>query len=208
MFQFQKQNSFFLIAITFELALGLLAIVLATWVGYQPIQNILASFNSLSTVTGHAGWGIGAAIPMAAAAIATDWIDWRPILQLRRSVRQLVSIYFAKFGITQLGIVALSAGVGEELLFRGFLLDAPRQLIELPFSPWSELVGSSLIFGLAHAFSRTYFILATLAGLYLGGLMIITSSLVPAIITHGLYDFVILVYLLWTTGTEMNDLVD
>ena len=99
-------------------------------------------------------------------------------------------------------MISLAAGVGEELLFRGVMLDAPRQLVNLPCSPWVELIGSGVLFGLAHAFSRTYFFLATLAGIYLGSLLIITESLIPAIITHSLYDFVVLVYLLKSAGNR------
>jgi len=41
----------------------------------------------------------------------------------------------------------------------------------------------------------TYAILATLIGVYFGGLVLWTENLLPAIIAHGVYDFAALVYL-------------
>lgn len=78
----------------------------------------------------------------------------------------------------QLFVVSLCAGWGEEVLFRGFLQ--------------SELgwVWASIIFGLAHALTATYALLATVMGGYLGWIFheFNQSIWIPALV-HGIYDF-------------------
>jgi hypothetical protein len=73
--------------------------------------------------------------------------------------------------------VAALAGFCEELLFRGVL------------QPRLGLVGSNLLFGLLHAVTPTYAILAGLLGGYLGELQRLSGTLGAAMLTHGLYDF-------------------
>jgi membrane protease YdiL (CAAX protease family) len=51
------------------------------------------------------------------------------------------------------------------------------------------------LFGLCHWLSASYGVLALIVGMYLGGLFLISGSLIPPMIAHGLYDFVALIYL-------------
>jgi membrane protease YdiL (CAAX protease family) len=51
------------------------------------------------------------------------------------------------------------------------------------------------LFGLAHPMSTTYVVLATVVGVYLGGLLLVTDNLLAPIVAHAAYDFVALVYL-------------
>lgn len=92
-----------------------------------------------------------------------------------------------------LGMIAISAGVGEELFFRwaiqtGFTTYLP--------GPWGIVLGLGLgatIFGLLHAITPTYGLLAGLLGLTIGIELLLTESLLAAITTHAFYDFVVLV---------------
>jgi membrane protease YdiL (CAAX protease family) len=87
-------------------------------------------------------------------------------------------------------------------MFRGLVqaglarLMSGAQLAGVPIGPWIALVLASLVFGLFHWLSSTYALLATLAGLYFGLVLMATGSLWPSIVAHGLYDFVALWYLL------------
>jgi hypothetical protein len=80
----------------------------------------------------------------------------------------------------QIALIALSAGIGEEALFRGVLL------------PRLGNVTVGLIFGLLHAFTPAYAALAALFGIYLGWLEERIPSLLVPMITHVLYDLVAL----------------
>jgi uncharacterized protein len=88
-------------------------------------------------------------------------------------------------------LIAALAGVGEELLFRGFL---QTKLIDWTNAPIG-LVLASLLFGAAHALSKTYFLLATLIGLFFGWLAVHYHDLVAPIVAHTVYDFVALTYI-------------
>jgi membrane protease YdiL (CAAX protease family) len=55
------------------------------------------------------------------------------------------------------------------------------------------LVITSLLFGLAHALSKLYFLFAVAVGAFLGWLAF--RDLVAPMVAHGLYDFLALVYL-------------
>src|SRR5262249_13898496 len=64
-------------------------------------------------------------------------------------------------------LIAALAGLGEELLFRG--------VIQTGLDRWAGrgigLVSAAVFFGLVHAVTPTYAVLAGLIGLYLGGLL-------------------------------------
>lgn len=92
----------------------------------------------------------------------------------------------------QLAAIAVLAGLGEELLFRGVIQQALQQWL----GPWTGLLLASLVFGAAHWVSRAYMIFACLMGLYLGLLYWLSGDLLIAVIVHALYDFIALRLLL------------
>lgn len=72
--------------------------------------------------------------------------------------------------------ISLWAGLSEELLFRGML----QQL-------WG-IAAASVIFGVLHALTFGYFLLATTIGFFLGGLLHYSGNLLVPIAVHALYD--------------------
>jgi membrane protease YdiL (CAAX protease family) len=60
---------------------------------------------------------------------------------------------------------------------------------------------ASAVFGLLHAITPTYAILATVMGAYLGVVWIASGNLLAPIVAHALYDFVALVWLLRGPGS-------
>jgi len=123
---------------------------------------------------------------------------WPPLVELKKQVREMIRTLFPRASVVELAIIAVLAGVGEELLFRG----AIQTLVGRWTSPLIGLVIASLIFGALHAVSRLYFILATLTGAYLGWLLVQFDDLTVPIVAHALYDFVALVYLTRTQESE------
>ena len=84
-------------------------------------------------------------------------------------------------------LLAILAGLCEEVLFRGFLYGYVRQ-----FDRGLAILICNLAFGLAHLVTPLYAFLAAMAGLYLTALIAVDPSpnlLVP-IIAHAAYDFV------------------
>ena len=99
---------------------------------------------------------------------------------------------------TQLDLVciALLAGLGEELLFRGVLQTYFVGTLGLV---WGLLLASTL-FGIMHAATLTYALFAGVVGLYLGLFYRWTDNLLGPIICHALYDLALLWYLLFGPG--------
>lgn len=171
-----------------EGALGLVALGLAKLLG-APLREQFAA-----TPTGvlvGVLLGIVATLPMLALFLWVVNSRRKSLVELRKTVTQMVCELFPRESKCELAIIAMLAGVSEELLFRGVL--------QAVFAQWgTPLVGlaiASLMFGGVHAISRLYFVLATLIGVYLGWLLLEFSDLTVPIIAHGLYDFVALIYL-------------
>jgi membrane protease YdiL (CAAX protease family) len=134
-------------------------------------------------------WGVLATPPLL---LALRWILARPSGKLRDlvdlAVDQLGPL-FVHCALAELALIAAFAGIGEELLFRGVLQSGLTRLIQsVP-----ALLAASILFGLAHAVTSTYAVVAGLMGLYLGLLFVIQGSLVAPVLTHALYDFVALI---------------
>ncbi|MGN6393189.1 MAG: lysostaphin resistance A-like protein [Gemmatimonadales bacterium] len=103
----------------------------------------------------------------------------------------------------ELLLVAVCAGVGEEALFRGVVQAA--LLGRVP--SWAAVGLTALLFGLAHALTATYAVLATLMGAYLGGLQLACDNLLVPILTHALYDLVALHLLLGVKDTPPSSVL-
>ena len=132
-------------------------------------------------------WGVGATVPMLALFVVTYRFPVGPLGKIKGFLHEVLGPPLARCRWYDLVFVALLAGCSEELLFRGVL--------QSWIGRWGALVGllaSNVIFGLAHAITPTYAILAGLLGIYLGIVFTITgeANLVPAILCHALYDLV------------------
>lgn len=83
-------------------------------------------------------------------------------------------------------LVALSAGVGEELIFRGFLM---RLLADAGLDGVLLVAVAAVIFGLAHVYQGAAGVLVTtLLGAFFGVLYVATGSLVLPMVVHILMD--------------------
>lgn len=166
------------LAIGFEAALGIVGYLIAR-VFSVPVTPRLA----LSTAV---AWRCVLALaPMLGLLVFAMRSRWPPMVRLRGQVSALVRELFAGARWWELLAVAVAAGAGEELLFRGAL----QPLAERWLGAAAGLVLVSVLFGALHAASAAYFILATLVGLYLGWLAQTFDDLVTPIFVHAAYDF-------------------
>jgi membrane protease YdiL (CAAX protease family) len=83
-------------------------------------------------------------------------------------------------------VLALTAGVCEEFLYRGFAMAA---LQRAGFTVWAVVAVSSLLFGLAHSYQGRGGIVGTLlVGLVFAGARIAYDSLIPVMVWHAVLD--------------------
>ena len=104
--------------------------------------------------------------------------------------RQMQGLYNFASSFRWPVLLALSvlAGVGEELLFRGAI---QGWLIQYT-GPWTAVLAASVLFGLVHYVSFTYFLVATGLGLLLGSVYQLSGSLELVMVWHGVYDMLAL----------------
>lgn len=168
----------------FEGGLGLLAWGLG-WLLQQPP---LERFRWDST---DAWWGVLATVPMLLVFLAC--VRW-PVGSLRR-IKQIADEFirplFEDCSLPGLALLAAAAGIGEEMLFRGFLQTACVRWLDL----WPGVALASVLFGLLHLITPTYAVVASLLGLFLGVVYLFTANLLTVIVAHALYDFLALVYI-------------
>jgi membrane protease YdiL (CAAX protease family) len=140
--------------------------------------------------------GVAASVPMLALLAVCALTPWRPLARIRQFVDQVVRPLFRDCTVADLALIALLAGLGEELFFRGLLQEALAGWL----GPWPALAVVSLLFGLMHPMTAAYAVLAFLAGAYLGWAYLASENLLVPILAHALYDFTALVYILRTPG--------
>jgi membrane protease YdiL (CAAX protease family) len=183
----QRQNGFAM-AVIVEGGLALVAVILA-WMFRVPLhEQIPASGEQLAYAVMR---GVLVTLPMFAVFLWFVHSSWATLRELRQQVEWLVAEMFPSASLGQFALVALLAGVGEELLFRGVIQSISGQWT----TPLVGLIITSLLFGAAHALTKLYFFLATAIGLCFGALVLQYNDLVAPMVAHSVYDFFALTYL-------------
>ena len=177
-----------------ELVLALVALLVGALVGVDPLETIDVAWDALPVHLHAIGWGVVATLPMLSVMVLVEKAPQRPVRELRNLVRRHVAPLFARQTMGGLALISATAGLGEEMLFRGLMQAGLAVWIDGRFGPWLAIALSSLVFGLAHCLSRAYVVLASLIGAYLGWLFWFSGHLLVPIVAHGLYDFVALLY--------------
>jgi membrane protease YdiL (CAAX protease family) len=139
----------------------------------------------------HALFGLAGAAPMLAAFAAMVRWPIGPLARIKEFTDQVIVPLMTPCTVLDLFMISLLAGLGEEMLFRGVLQDAFAGWLPT----WAAVALAALLFGLLHGVTLAYAVLAAFMGAYLGWLYWVTGNLLSCAIAHGLYDFVVLVYL-------------
>ncbi len=85
--------------------------------------------------------------------------------------------------------VSLTAGITEEIIYRGFLIFALSYLFP-SLSIWIIILIASLLFGLAHTYQGTAGVIrTTIAGIFFSILYVSLGSILPLIVLHFFIDY-------------------
>jgi membrane protease YdiL (CAAX protease family) len=177
--------------VVFESLLGLVGIALGWWSGSLPWFEERAQFIPTAK---HVGWGLLATVPLIVLLFVVERIEWAPLVKLSQLVRTQIVPLFRGASLAELLLLSCAAGLGEELLFRGFLQSWIADYWAL--GNGGAIVVAGALFGLLHRLTWTYAVFATAVGCYFGWLFLVFGSLWVPMIAHALYDFLALVYLL------------
>jgi len=154
--------------------------------------------------TSHWSWGVSmgliATVPLLLSIVMAEQIRWKPFQDLQELIMTRMAPLFRGMPWWGLLLIATAAGFGEEWLFRGFGISMVSAILPSAWSQdvvqWIAIGSTALVFGGLHAITRMYFILTLCMGFYLGLLVVLTDSLMPAVVCHGLYDFLALLYIM------------
>jgi membrane protease YdiL (CAAX protease family) len=180
--------SFFWQAVFVEGGLAVVAVVVALFFGIDYLAHCRCDGETLfligaATLILVAGYFVLQALPLAS------------LRQIDRLVRNFFCQYMGQLTLGQLALIAALAGIGEELFFRGMI---QLGLFLLGVGEWLAILLTSLLFGLAHAITPIYFLLAFFISLYLGFLFLYTDNLLIPIAVHALYDFFVFLFIRFT----------
>lgn len=145
--------------------------------------------------------GVAATVPAAALLWLLDRCPLAAFDELRRLARDKLAPLVAPLTMPQLVLLVISVGFAEEILFRGLVQGGLEQYFEPRLSAdgaaWLALLLAGIVFGLCHAITPAYALFAMVMGLYLGALwaFVPPRNLLVPIVTHALYDFVAILYL-------------
>ena len=175
-----------LLAILVEGGLIVLAWAAGWLTGSLPLETF---FWSLSD----AALGVAATLPMLAVFFACLRWPVGPLRKIKALTDEVVRPLLAPCTLLDLAGIAVLAGLGEEMLFRGVL---QASFVRWTGRLWLGLALASVLFGVLHAVTLTYAAFATVMGAYLGWLWQRSENLLTVAVAHALYDFVALVVIL------------
>jgi len=175
-----KPEKFFKTACYFEGSLILVAIVLGWVAGIDPFENIYLSEKAVL-------YGLFGTLPLLLIFFALEYMSIPSVLKIRQVLFETLGPSMHKYKWADFFVLAVIAGFSEEVLFRGLI----QPWMENSWGMTAGLVTSNLLFGLVHAMTPLYFILATAVGIYLGMFLDYGGerNLLTPIVIHSLYDF-------------------
>jgi membrane protease YdiL (CAAX protease family) len=187
--------------VALELALGGLGLLLGAIFSVDPLQTVARGPEQLLANLGYFAWGAALAVPLQVLMQTLDRLDLAWFRDIRDALDQHLLPLLRDVDWAGLAALSLAAGVGEEILFRGFL----QTLLESWLGPVAALLLASALFGAAHFVSVAYFWVAAAIGLVMGLVFWWSQSLVVPAAMHGFYDFLALLYLRNTAAAEAAD---
>jgi membrane protease YdiL (CAAX protease family) len=117
------------------------------------------------------------------------------VREVREFLERTIGQIMGNWRLWQLAVVSIVAGISEEALFRGVIQGGLTSVLgEIP-----AIAIASLLFGLCHPITRVYVAMAAVFGVYLGAQWALTGNLLAPVVTHALYDFGALFYLMRRT---------
>lgn len=109
--------------------------------------------------------------------------------EANRQIQFMLSRHTPEQLILNIAFIALTAGIGEELFFRGVL---QRIFIRWTRNPWAGILITATLFSAFH-FQFFGFLPRLLLGVILGAIYWYSGSLLTAMLAHFLYDAAIIV---------------
>lgn len=177
-----------------EGGLIVVAFLLGWWCDVDPVAHLTFDWPAVL-------WGAAAALPMFLLFVLSHRAQVESLRRIRRFLHEALGPSLAACRWYDLILLATLAGLAEEVLFRGFL----QSWMTERWGYAIGLLGSSVLFGLAHPITPFYALFAGLMGLYLGYLFdgaLDEPGLLAPVVTHAVYDYLAFLVVLRTYRRE------
>lgn len=174
-------SHFFKTACVFEASLIVVALLLGWIVDINPFATLYFSEPAIAI-------GVIGTVPLMLLFLALEYLPQKSLADIKDLLLRTLAPSLHQRHWTDLLLLAIIAGVSEELLFRGVI----QPMLTTWWGITAGLYVSNIIFGLVHAVTPLYAVLVTVVGLYLSISMDIgggESNLLIPIVIHSLYDF-------------------
>lgn len=189
-----KTRDFFFTALWFEGGMGILAVLLGLPFGLRIWETAAPNTRAALEI-------VAVTLPMLFGFLAMKTLPLESFRKIDRLVREIFKDYLKQLPFWKLAGIGVLAGFGEELFFRGLLQTGAIQLLDY-FVPgdfgyhgmFAVVFFVSVLFGLGHAITKTYFFLAFLISVYFGVVFIATENILVPISAHALYDIFVLLW--------------
>jgi len=172
---------------TFALMVAGMAVTLAAAFGF----GLLLETPPAATLRFEAPALIAGVLATAPLVLLLEWFmrtGHPPLARFRESQIGFFAGIGFRFSPLRIAVLAIGAGVTEELLFRGVFQTWAAG--ELPL--FLALLLPNILFGALHWRTTLYAVIAGLVGVYLGVVFLMTGNLLAPIVAHALYDAVAL----------------
>ncbi len=191
-----KPEKFFKTACYFEGSLILVAIILGMFADIDPFENIHFSENAVL-------YGLSGTLPLFIIYLAMEQMPIDAVQKIRKILLETLGPSMHKYNWADLLVLAAIAGISEEILFRGVI----QPWIENSWGITAGLIASSILFGLVHAVTPLYAVLATGVGIYLGLCLDYDTerNLLIPIIIHATYDFLAFLVIMRSYRSSLNN---
>ncbi len=175
-----KLENFFRTACYFESSLIIVSVLLGWISGIDPFEHIHFSENAIL-------YGLFGTLPLFFIFLTMEHMNIPSIQKIRQILIDTLGPNMHQYNWADLFILATIAGISEELLFRGVI----QPWIENSWGMTVGLIASNILFGLLHAVTPLYAVLATSVGIYLGLFLDYSGerNLLTPIVIHAVYDF-------------------
>ena len=175
-----KPENFFKTACYFEGSLILVAVVLGWVADIDPFADLYFSENAVI-------YGLFGTLPLMLMFMTLQHMSHTPVKKIRQLLFETLGPTLHRYNWADLFILAAIAGVSEEVLFRGVI----QPWMENSWGMTAGLIASNILFGLVHAITPLYALLATAVGIYLGLFLDYGGerNLLTPIVIHSAYDF-------------------
>ncbi|MDG2186355.1 MAG: type II CAAX endopeptidase family protein [Mariniblastus sp.] len=181
------------LTLLFEGGMVLIALSIG-WFGFHAPNQPLAEIDG-QLVLNSFFWGAIATIPLCGYLAFFHYCPLRALKALKEVVTNDLAPLFQRLSLVEFALIALLAGLCEELLFRWALQGGITELVGGEVGVYCGILISALIFGLCHWINHAYGITTFVMGVYFGLLMDWSGTFLVPAVAHFLFDFVALIYI-------------